>query len=411
MYKANIYAYFRKCGSFFLLWFVLLAFWSCVEKVESIGKSSFQTSLSEEISYSDAIQSLQEFMEDLNATKSGQTQSLADTSNSFIVQFHQFKSAGTGLSDKRLFYVVDFGEDDGYAILAANKKLGMEVICLTEKGHLTPDHFVNADQAINGEPSDTTFIPEAILSAAFLRMANAYAPLDPGPIGGGPSGVVAPLLKTKWGQKIPFNTYIPGIYTGCVPTALAQIMAYEEYSSTMTFDGVACSWSEMKTVRTYPNIGSDGTEEGKEQVAHFLKELGNSNNCQVTYGPEESGAYDSRAKITLENFGYSNVSLHFGTSFNNNLCNIVNTQLLSGHPAYVSGTTSNNGGHAWVVDGYYLNTYHINWGWYGAGDGYYNIGVFDQSQRTGTSIYDTGSMPNEISSYIKWFYVITYDIY
>ena len=165
----------------------------------------------------------------------------------------------------------------------------------------------------------------------------------------------------------------------------------------------------MKTVRTYPHPGSNGTLSGADQVAHFLKALGSPSNCNVTYAPGESGAYDVRAKITLQNYGYSNVQLHYGCTFNNDLRLKVSQQLLYGHPAYVSGATSNNEGHAWVVDGYYVNTYHINWGWYGAGDGYFNIGIFDPSQRSGLSSYDPGTLPNDIYSFIKSFYVITYD--
>ena len=70
-----------------------------------------------------------------------------------------------------------------------------------------------------------------------------------------------------------------------------------------------------------------------------------------------------------------------------------------------------NKSHAWLVDGYYVNTYHTNWGWYGAGDGFFHIGVFDPSQHTGTSVYDPGSMPSVISNYINRYYVITYDAY
>lgn len=48
-------------------------------------------------------------------------------------------------------------------------------------------------------------------------------------------------------------------------------------------------------------------------------------------------------------------------------------------------------GHAWVVDGYrkyyyiesnlthYMDTYHVNWGWYGTHNGWYRIDLFNPS--------------------------------
>ena len=391
---------------------------ACSEKFETADTT--KPRYSEHIPYSEAVNSLQVFIDGLNATKAGKEWALADTS-SFTVRTTPCKSTTTTLAED-FFYVINFGDDNGYAVLSANKKIGMDVVCLTEKGHLNQNHFSKAEQVINAgtynqeeipaieDDSDTTFIPEVLLSAALERMANVIAPSDWEIIGGGPSGIVAPLLKTKWGQINPFNTYVPtDCPTGCVPTAIAQIMAFEEHSSTMVFDGVTCIWSEMKTVRTYPNVSSDGTSDGREQVARFLKALGAPANCNVSYSPNGSGAYDIRAKITLQNYGYSNVQLHYGFTFNNDLRLKVSQQLLYGHPAYVSGTTNDNKGHAWVVDGYYVNTYHINWGWYGDGDGFFNAGIFDLSQRTGVSSYDNGEPAYGAGPYVKYYYVITYE--
>ena len=402
-------------------WILLLSllFSACSKQLGTTNTA--QLPYSEQISYGEAVNSLQVFIDGLNATKAGNEWVLADTT-SFTVKTTPCKSANSSITGD-IFYVVNFGEDDGYAVLSANKRIGMDVVCLTEKGHLNQNHFSKAEQVINADiynqedvpviedDSDTTFIPEALLSAALERMANVVAPSDWEIIGGGgPSGIVSPLLMTKWGQGDPFNTYVPtGCPTGCVPTAIAQIMAFEEFSSTMVFDGETCSWSEMKTVRTYPNASSDGTPEGARQVAHFLKALGSPSNCNVTYSPGASGAYDVRAKITLQNYGYSNVQLHYGCTFNNDLRLKVSQQLLYGHPAYVSGTTNDNKGHAWVVDGYYVNTYHINWGWDGRSDGYYNAGVFDVSQRLDVSIYDNGNTASGMGPYVKYYYVITYE--
>ena len=55
---------------------------------------------------------------------------------------------------------------------------------------------------------------------------------------------------------------------------------------------------------------------------------------------------------------------------------LIKNELDNGFPVLFTGQGSNDGGggHAFVVDGYDTNSYlHVNWGWNGEADGFYDI--------------------------------------
>ena len=333
-------------------------------------------------------------------------------------QSNENKNYLQGRKDPASRFAHCFFRQRGYAVVSSSIGGELRLVCLTEKGGLgvsrmaEAKRFIQSTDSVTGltecaSPDDSLFVPMLLLGGDD-PLANAYRPIDDGPIGGGPSGIVGPYLKTKWSQKgQPFNDLLPNDYAvGCVPLAVAQIMAYEESASSMVFNGVTCSWSEMKTVHTYPYRDSLGTPAGQEQVANFLYAMGNADNCNVTYGPSTSATATDARRAFLNN-GYSNATIHYGVSFTNSLHSFVRNQLFSGHPVYCDGCHSVSSGHAWVIDGYFAGYYHINWGWLGDSDGYYSAGVFDTTQRNSISSYDPGTN-NELHNYVFGFNVITY---
>ena len=315
------------------------------------------------------------------------------------------------------FYIFNFPDESGYAVASANTKYGHSLICLTEKGSLTFEYFypirTRASADSTGLEGGTGLIADLICASI---MANEIAPpIDSTEVGGGPSGNVGPYLKTKWTQNIsPFNDKTDSHYPcGCTVLAVAQIMAFEEYSNTMVFDGVNCSWSDMKTVYTYPNQSSSGTSTGKNQVASFVKELGSSNNCSVTYGTDGTGGTDVNAKRALSNYGYSvtmTPALLPSPNFTHNMHSLVRTQLFSGHPVYVGGYRSGGIGHAWVIDGYYAGLYHINWGSFGMNDGYFEAGVFSIADPVDYASIDPETMRSETFNYSYGYHILTYTL-
>lgn len=404
---------------------VVLLFLACSKTSYRYDSSNKELFGSYEIELEDALTSLESLMRGLE-TKSSFQKSFSKDSVFIVKHGDRMTKGENSTGNGALLYAVNFDGNEGYAVMAADRRIGTDVLCVTERGTISSELFSLARSKMNSavnstgeltrkcmENDDSLFVPMILLSGADGLMANADDP-GPGPEvgGGGVVGVIGPLLMTKWKQRsFPYDSLTPNHYpAGCVVTAVAQIMAFEESPSSLVCYGDTCSWSSMKTVNTYPNVSYGGTAAGRSQVANFMAYLGNSSNCAVSYGETGSSATAWDARRAFINNGFSDVTIHYGlTGFTNSMHSSVRSQLFDGHPVYCDGSKGLNDGHAWVIDGYYAGLYHINWGWSGKSDGYFNAGVFNTSQRVSISSIDSGEEHSSPSNYHFDFSVITYE--
>ncbi len=214
---------------------------------------------------------------------------------------------------------------------------------------------------------------------------------------------IAPMIKTTWNQMSPYNLLCPTVNgsrcpTGCVATAMAQIMNYHQWPQgpgtgsasvvagnttyTMDFSTVTFDWKNMTD--TYGNTSTDAQ---KNAVATLMKACGYS--VKMGYRPDASGAIQSNVGLALiNNFGYDKgVQCLYRDFYSINEWNdIIYEQLQLKQPVQYGGQ-SNAGGHSFVCDGYSQNNFfHINWGWGGMSDGYFLLSVLDpDNQGTGGS--------------------------
>ena len=220
---------------------------------------------------------------------------------------------------------------------------------------------------------------------------------------------ISPILgKTVWGQGEPFNNKCPQqnnkrTVTGCVATALSQIMYAHKYptkgtgshsyttetkklSVSANFGNTTYDWANM-----IPNYNGSYTTAQANAVATLMYHVGVAANMDYTV--DGSGAVSSIALAAItEYFGY-NKSIHvlpkdFMTE--ETALQTVASDLQAGRPIYISGSTVNQEGHAFVCDGMQSNGYlHINWGWNGGGNGYFALSALDpENQGTGGSASD-----------------------
>ncbi|PQL93970.1 C10 family peptidase [Apibacter adventoris] len=209
---------------------------------------------------------------------------------------------------------------------------------------------------------------------------------------------VEPLLETTWKQSPYYNKFVPLTYedkscpTGCVATAMAQIMKYWNYpvkgngTYTYTIDNSKYDW-KGKTLTadfenatylwdTMPNsLSSSSTDAEIDAVATLMLHAGIS--VEMTYGPNGSGAYSKKVPFALINyFKYSSdIDIEYRSDYASDIkwINLVKDQLAKGYPVYFSGRSS-SGGHAFIADGYDANNLiHFNFGWGGSSNGYYQI--------------------------------------
>lgn len=212
-----------------------------------------------------------------------------------------------------------------------------------------------------------------------------------------PSVVVEPLVTTKWNQDAPFNNFAPEYTddnnntqrcaTGCAATAMAQIMkfhnwpeqgvghySYEHQSFgtiSSNFSEHAYDWTNMidrYNNGEYSNVQADA-------VALLMKDCGVSLN--MNYGPVSGASIYSYTPAFKNYFRYSSRTVNRSGCETAEFTKIITDELQEGRPIIYCGT-GEDGGHAFVVDGYDTNYFlHVNWGWGGYSDGYFDMNYMD----------------------------------
>ncbi|HEX3009943.1 MAG TPA: C10 family peptidase, partial [Bacteroidales bacterium] len=207
---------------------------------------------------------------------------------------------------------------------------------------------------------------------------------------------VSPLLATSWDQSKYYNDLCPAsteapagygghVPTGCVATAMAQIMKYYNYPA----QGVG---SSSYTHTTYGTLSANYGNTDYNWAAMPVKAATTSAalatliyHCGVAvkmnYAPDGSGALSGDVPRALTSyFNYDNtisVVAREDVGSDELWRSIIRTELDAKRPVYYSGSGS-GGGHAFVCDGYDNSNptkFHINWGWSGSNNGYFSIGV------------------------------------
>lgn len=205
---------------------------------------------------------------------------------------------------------------------------------------------------------------------------------------------VAPLLgDIKWGQNRPYNNNTPmagtaHTPTGCVATAMAQIMMYykwpetgkgkhtneNEPSQTVDFSNSTYDWATLK-----PNYSMMDKSESAKAVAKLMYEIGCSVDMSYNVGGSGASTYLIMSAMT-EYFRYDkgmtmcSRDMYSSAEWNE----ILQTELNNARPILFSAATAAEEGHAFVLDGYNeQGMYHVNWGWDGNSDGYYEINLLN----------------------------------
>ena len=220
---------------------------------------------------------------------------------------------------------------------------------------------------------------------------------------------VSPILDCTWGQSWPYNEMCPTIgsdhaVTGCVATAISQIMYAHKHPAKGT--GSHSYTSETNNITSSVNFGSttydwnnmlpyydwyypeNYTDAQVSAVATLLYHVGVSSN--MDYGVDGSGAYSGESLYNMtEYFDYDKAINPMSKDVmpEADILTAISNDLQLGRPVYISGSTVNNEGHAFVCDGIRQDGYlHINWGWDGYSNGYFALSALNpEDQGTGGS--------------------------
>lgn len=215
------------------------------------------------------------------------------------------------------------------------------------------------------------------------------------------TSAVAPLLgNIEWDQTSPYNNMCPKYdsvhvaATGCVATAMAQVMAYYKYPKQLKADipGYVNRWNgipmEIPTITQEEGIydwdnmlpkynkEANATQQQKDAVAKLMYHCGAA--VRMSYGPE-SGAAVSSSKLA-KYFGYDAdlmMDLSRSSFTLDKWMQIIDAELAAGRPVLYGGQSSENG-HQFICDGKDENgLYHINWGWSGNQNAYFDLSILN----------------------------------
>ena len=199
---------------------------------------------------------------------------------------------------------------------------------------------------------------------------------------------VEPLPTCLWSQQQPFNDQC-AMYegrrclTGCVATAMAQVMHYWRYPAELpsvdayvsetlriphdALPPVTLDWDNMLDSYNYGY-----TEEQGAAVATLMRYC--SQACLMDCKPTGSGAREVDQLIAFKMFGYNpGAKLLWRDDYSFSQWNaMIVSELQAGHPIPYCGY-SDYGGHAFVLDGCKDGKYHLNWGNSSYDQGYYEM--------------------------------------
>ena len=205
---------------------------------------------------------------------------------------------------------------------------------------------------------------------------------------------VAPLLQTEWNQRAPYNNMCPEVggnrsVTGCVATAMAQLMKYHRHPVRGSGSGKAYTtptsgisipdvnfsvnydWNNM--LNSYS--GNTSTQQ-QTAVATLMYHCGVS--VKMNYSPSGSGASNSDVVTALTTcFGYDKSIIRRDRAYFDTPSweAMLRAQIDAGLPVFYCGQDrpgSPSTGHAFICDGYdNADSFHFNWGWGGMYDGYF----------------------------------------
>lgn len=292
------------------------------------------------------------------------------------------------------FYVFNRGTDAGYILVAADDRAPI-ILGYSDSGTFDSRHIPQSMQGMIQSWSD---------QISWLVSHPECKAAVPSRVG----TPVEPLLgEIQWDQGDPYNRKCPTVTqydmwgdvsgkgpaaTGCVATALGQIMYYHKWPETgkgsvsyksegmdetmqvsCTFEGVKYNWDAM-----LPKLTSKSPSDAIYAVSTLLFHVGAA--FESAYGASTGATDVSVAPALLKYFNYdqgiSYVNRDYYTSAEWDA--MLMEELWNRRPVAYGGVTRKFEGHFFVLDGVNADGYyHVNWGWSGMEDGYYMLSLLE----------------------------------
>ena len=277
-------------------------------------------------------------------------------------------------------YVFNVSQKGGFVVVS-NDDRTLPVLGYSDSGSIDPDNMPSNMRAwLQGYADEIAWLDQNNITTTYTARR----------VGEHPTTAIPELLKTTWDQGYPYNGYCPNdAVTGCVATAMAQVMNYHKWPTgttveipaygtlpklgTTTFD-----WANMIT-----NYSGSYTPTQAMAVAKLMQYCGWA--VQMQYGGSSNARVSDVANALITYFGYKETTQYVNRSHYSyaNWTDLIYHELEEGRPVVYGGQAIDNG-HAFVCDGYKYDggdLFHINWGWNGGGNGYFVLSVLNPSEQ------------------------------
>ena len=314
------------------------------------------------------------------------------------------------------YYVFNVSGQQGFVIVSGDDR-APEILGYSDEGQFDaaniPSNMKAWLQGYADEIQELKNMPEVAGARSAARVPERnWAAIDP-------------LIQTKWDQDAPYNLKTPiflnnaQCVTGCVATAMAQVLYYVASKNGFTFPvetsveipAYQCErnwgshvqvpavpkttfkWNQMKL--TYSNT------ETNDAVAELMLCCGASVNMdyadQVNGGSQASSTRIPNAFRTY--FGFDGSVRHIQRIYYtiDEWEEIIYNEIANNRPVLYGGQ-STGGGHEFVCDGYDGNgLFHFNWGWSGNHNGFFVLWTANPngSGIGGSDSYDGYSMSQD----------------
>lgn len=298
--------------------------------------------------------------------------------------------AAKQVTNNQQFYLFENTDGEGYVIVSADD-IARPVLGFADNGSIEdmPENLrwwlSEYDREIKWA-LEQGFEPDAEIQAEWTKLRNAPKAQEA-------DFTIGPLISTEWSQGTWYNRKCPydsnkGSYcmTGCVATAMAQIMKYWNFPTngrgshsytdntygvqTADFEHSTYDWSNM------PNdLGILSSNTQINAIATLMYHCGVA--VDMNYGTDGSGAKSYLVPGAMRDyFWYSDEAVYLSKDDFTHLewQNMLFEELWEGRPVFYSGGNMlSGGGHAFICDGWRSDDYfHFNWGW-DQSNGYYSL--------------------------------------
>lgn len=298
-------------------------------------------------------------------------------------------AAGSG------YYVFNVGQQQGFVIVGGDDRM-VEILGYSDRGEFNSDAIPDGlSYLLDGYARQLSWADAQAHNVQSVAVRRAAARQS-----------ISPLIMTQWNQNTPYNNLCPEVNyskdgkqysgktaTGCVATAMAQVMYYHQYPTAATsavpgysarngystqaaLDPTTFDWNSMTKTYTTSTTGAaaDAIAELMQycgwalQMNYNLPSVGGSSAFNVNivdalryyFGYDATVTYAQRQHYTYQQW-----------------IDLIYTELAARRPVVLGGQSA-GGGHSFVCDGYDTGDYfHINWGWSGSSDGYYRLSALN----------------------------------